>query len=139
MHNDAKCLKAARALGGIPSTKKLAEEIAAKKLLDTAFGIGTIDGIERGVRTLKEHEARAVAKVCGLPYEFFTADLQRLPELDAASQPADLEDRLQRIEEIVLALKEFAEKSLLNELSRLLDEAQQEIETEHSQERRKRA
>lgn len=40
----------------------------------------TLDAINRGVRTVRRQELAAIARVCGLPYSFFTIDFEELPD-----------------------------------------------------------
>lgn len=73
--NVTRRIKAARALKGFRSTAALAKE------LDAGLGDKTLREIESGKRPILERELREIAGACGVPYEFFTVDFDRLPEL----------------------------------------------------------
>lgn len=61
----------------------------------TNIGVATIRRMEKGERTANTDELAAIAEVAGLPFEFFTADLQQLKEPNAAK---DMEARLEKVE-----------------------------------------
>lgn len=73
-------IRAARVLADVT-----VEQLAAK--LGAGLGSKTLGMIERGERDVHTRELRDIAAACGLPYEFFTADLDRLPEL-TSQEPA---------------------------------------------------
>jgi len=84
-------VRAARAYGDL-SLDNMAE--AAE------IGRSTLIRIETGRRLPKRGELREIAIATGLPYEFFTADLSRLPELAPEADPVDpasLRNRRDRI------------------------------------------
>lgn len=70
-------VKAARALAGL-SIPALAEAVNEPGLGDRT--IRAMEG-EKG-RPFRKMELEAIARVCGLPYAFFTVDFARLPELE---------------------------------------------------------
>lgn len=111
-------MRAARAIGGFKNVGDLADAITA----DASLGERTLRKFESGESPLRPPAMREIAHACGLPYEFFTADFSRLPEL--ADQPASTEplaeqvreqgQRLERIEALLLGAQ--ARDPLLDQL-----------------------
>lgn len=84
----ARRLRTARAYGGFRSVEAVAEAINQKGL-----GVKTLRNIESGTRTAQKRDIQAIAEVCGLPPEFFTA------ADPFAGQPADLDAQLAVLEQ----------------------------------------
>ena len=61
------------------TVEELADRIGAERLSANVIG-----DIERGSRTVDEHELRAIARAVRRPYEFFTADFANLRRAGAA-------------------------------------------------------
>lgn len=107
----ARRIRAAIALGGFKGVPDLARNLNAPGL-----GEDNLYLMLGGKREIAPHELREVARVCGVPYEFFTADLGKLA--DAAGP--DLEARVneevgrrttmldQQLEKIWAQLQELA-------------------------------
>lgn len=82
----ARRLRTARAYGGFRSVEAVADAINQKGL-----GVKTLRNIESGTRTAQKRDIQAIAEVCGLPPEFFTADDP------FAGQSSDLAESLEQI------------------------------------------
>lgn len=92
-------LRAARQLAGHKDPSKLAAALAG---ITNGLGTTNLRKIEQGKRVPNFTELRAIAEACGLPVEWFTADLARLSEIsiDAQSEIARLSAALkQRLED----------------------------------------
>lgn len=85
-------IRAARALAGFDSVDDLAAHVD--------MGATTLRKMERGERPVRPRELREIAEACGLPYEFFTEDFERL----GAGPAEGVEDRLSALEEAVSLL-----------------------------------
>jgi transcriptional regulator with XRE-family HTH domain len=87
----ARRVRAARAYAGL-SVTELANRIG--------LGLQTIKRIESGKRAARRFEVWAIAEACGLPREFFEADLDLLNRRATALQETlvRVEERLERIE-----------------------------------------
>jgi len=71
------------------------EKLAERLPKDARLGAKTLGKIERGERTVGEHEVQLIAKACGLPYEFFTTDLAELGRrVGALEQILDITDQV---------------------------------------------
>lgn len=92
MHNDARRLKAARALGGFDSQGALADALTLPR-----FGERTIREVELGKRPLFEHEAGAVAAACGISAAFFTIDLEHLDDATPRLSPESAREFLEEL------------------------------------------
>lgn len=123
----ARRLKAARQLAGFSNVEELAAAIGTEGL-----SAGTLFNVEQQRRVvrfhgqpvvLRPHEAQAIARVCGLPDDWFDLDLRRLtavPDSEAdiiadrlQAQLADLAERLDRIENQLSAeSRVFLERAL---------------------------
>lgn len=76
-------VKACRALAGFDSVENLADAIGSR-----GMSAGTLAQRESAAGPdYTIPELRAIANACGLPFEFFVADLDRLPEI---TEPAQL-------------------------------------------------
>lgn len=99
-------IKAARALAGL-SVRELAE-----RLDDPGYGERTLRKIESGERPVRQLELREIARVCGLPYEFFTGDFAQLAKTkdgdDLKRLEARVNDLYTKVEEGVAALENLS-------------------------------
>lgn len=86
-------IKAARMLGGFGSADALADALKTPGLSATTLRAIEGEGYEKRVAPWK---LDAIARACGLPPDFFTADRSSLPELVARGDP--VLERLSRIE-----------------------------------------
>jgi transcriptional regulator with XRE-family HTH domain len=117
-------LRAARAYADF-SLDELAERVQ--------LGRSTLIRVDNGERNLKDMEKVAIARACGLPEAFFTADFARLAEL-----PPSLEERLAAIEAAVLPLSGL-EQDLAETLGRLRPPSDGPTEAEERGPRRSQA
>lgn len=93
------------------SVRELADRLKAAGL-DRGLGFDTLTDIERGERRLYQQEARSIAEVCGIPYEFFVFDPDELAtdlSLDARIAPIEakideMADQLGAIEMQIAAI-----------------------------------
>lgn len=119
----ARRVRAARLIADIRTVEELARRIDARGL-----GAKTIGAIERGERTVKRMELREIAEACGLPEEFFTADLASLAggagggEGSRAGGDPELEERLAGIEGRLAQLEEGSRTAELIDQTRRLVE-----------------
>lgn len=118
----ARRVRAARLIADIRTVEELAQRIDARGL-----GAKTIGAIERGERDAKRMELREIAEACGLPEEFFTADLWSLAggaggEGTGGTPGAAVEERLAAIEGRLTQLEEGARTEELIEQTRRLVE-----------------
>lgn len=87
-------------LGGIGNFNQLAAVIAERKFAGNLSARTLRDLNADATKTQKA----AVADACGLPYEFFTVDFQRLPEIANGGQPVEaltLQERVAELERLV--------------------------------------
>lgn len=93
-------IRAARAYKGIKSQRELGELLGGVP----QSTMQRIESGERGLRPLEQITLlREIARVCELPYEWFTADLKRLPEISPKASGTSVivvgdDDRTQTIE-----------------------------------------
>lgn len=113
-------IKAARAFGGFTSVQKLADAINQPGLAQS-----TLEKIETTGKVSRP-QLREIAEACGLPYEFFTVDFSRLPEIVKPGTVSDLPlgedpDLRKQVEELQRAVDEITPS-----LKALIDVAQKE-------------
>ena len=96
----ARRVRAARIIADLRTVEELAERIGARGL-----GAKTLGAIERAERRPRRMELREIAEACGLPPEFFSADLWEL----AATDGGGVQDRLTALEERIDRLEGGAE------------------------------
>lgn len=92
-------IKAARILAGLNSPEALAAEIS-----EAGLSGKTLRNIEApgNPKTARDRDLHAIARACDLPYEWFTVDFARLPEL-TGNDGALSEDQMRAAVERVLS------------------------------------
>lgn len=93
-------MRAARVLAGL-TVPKLAERIPD----ENRMGERTLRKLESGESELRPKEMREIAEACDLPYEFFTVDFSRLPELNEGA--GDLAGRMDELEAELAEVREL--------------------------------
>ena len=116
-----------RAIAGYVNVKDLAAAIGP----DAGLGERTLRKLESGESPLRPPAMREIAQACGLPYEFFTVDFQRLPDLENGPNELDRHvrensRRLNDLEEAVRQIPEMA--TALRRLNEQLEEQRLVVE-----------
>lgn len=120
-HTQGRRIKAAAELGGYRSLDQLAREVNLPKLSPKSLRRSANDA-----RDTPEHELRAIAEACGLPYEFFTVDFSRLPEIGGpAAGAGERPDELQALRSRIQAID--ARLEALPMLTKRLAELEREV------------